>query len=307
MGSACAHLAILGPGVSETRDHDGSSLSLNVVERLDALRRERAQLRGTVGFVPTMGALHRGHASLLERARRECDSVVCSIFVNPTQFGPGEDFEAYPRTVEDDLSLCRGAGVDLVWTPQVSDIHLPGCETEVRVSGLGSRFEGASRPGHFQGVATVVAKLFGATSPHKAFFGQKDLQQLFLIRQMTRDLLMPIEIVGVTTARGDNGLALSSRNKYLTQEQREEAGAIYRGLKKVAQAFAEGERDVSRLEEVFRRELGTMQDAQVERFDLLEAGLARKFQEGESVESGFCSVAVRYAGVRLIDNIELCS
>ena len=280
---------------------------MKVVERLEALRSERLSLAGTIGFVPTMGALHRGHGKLLETARATCDSVVCSIFVNPTQFGPNEDLDAYPRTLVDDLQLCREAGGDLVWTPEVEDIHLPGCETEVRVTGLGSRFEGESRPGHFQGVATVVTKLFGATSPHRAFFGQKDLQQLFLIRKMTRDLLMPIEIVAVPTARDQNGLALSSRNKYLDDRQRIEAAAIFRGLRAVQRNFAADRRQVSLLEEVFRREVGTMEDAQVERFDLLNADLSKKLVEGESMEAGFCSVAVRYAGVRLIDNIELCS
>lgn len=233
--------------------------------------------------------------------------MICSIFINPTQFGPSEDLDAYPRTLEKDLQLCREAGVDLVWTPEVNDIHLPGCETEVQVTGLGSRFEGESRPGHFRGVATVVTKLFGATSPHRAYFGQKDLQQLLLIGKMTRDLLMPIDIVGVPTARDENGLALSSRNEYLNDRQRVEAAAIYRGLRAVRNSYQKGRRGVSQLEEVFRREVGTMEEAQVERFDLLDAELAKKFEEGESVEAGFCSVAVRYAGVRLIDNIELCS
>lgn len=278
-----------------------------VCKTLTEVREARARLTGTVGFVPTMGALHRGHGSLMERAAVQCDSVACSIFVNPTQFGPSEDFSSYPRTLDDDLALCKEVGVDLVWTPGVEDIHLPGCQTEVRVTELGSRFEGEARPGHFLGVATVVAKLFGAVSPHRAYFGRKDLQQLFVIQNMVRDLLMPIEIVPVETARDERGLALSSRNSYLTESQRRKASAIYRGLQEVVKRHRQGERNVIPLEEAFREELLEMQGAQVERFDLFDSGLTRAFREGESVESGFCSVAVRYEGVRLIDNIELCS
>ena len=214
---------------------------------------------------------------------------------------------AYPRTLEADLEMCREVGVDCVWTPTVEDIHLPGCQTEVIVTGLGSRFEGESRPDHFQGVATVVTKLFGAVCCDRAYFGQKDLQQLFLIRQMVRDLLMPIKIVPVATARDELGLALSSRNRYLTNEQRERAAGIYRGLQKVVERHRLGEKTGLRLEEAFRDELDEMRGAEVERFDLLDARLTKKYSEGESVESGYCCVAVRYAGVRLIDNVELCS
>jgi pantoate--beta-alanine ligase len=274
---------------------------------LGEVREVRAGLRGVVGFVPTMGALHAGHRSLLELARSECDSVAASIFVNPKQFGPSEDLAAYPRTLSQDLTMCEEAGVDLVWTPEVEDIHLPDCQTEVCVTGLGSRFEGEARPGHFQGVATVVSKLFGAVSPHRAYFGQKDLQQLFVIRQMVRDLLMPIKVVSVNTARDDRGLALSSRNSYLSSDQRERASAIYRGLKRVVERHRKGARKAELLEKAFRQELGEMVGAEVERFDLLDANLAKKYRKGESVDSGYCSVAVRYAGVRLIDNVELCS
>ncbi|MFA7479654.1 MAG: pantoate--beta-alanine ligase [Vulcanimicrobiota bacterium] len=277
------------------------------VERLEELRKARSELPGSVGFVPTMGALHQGHGKLLEKARSECEAVICSIFVNPTQFGPEEDFAAYPRTLAEDLQTCEAVGVDLVWTPRSEDIHLPGCETVVQVTGLGGRFEGVSRPGHFQGVATVVTKLFGAVAPHRAYFGQKDLQQLILITRMTRDLLMPIEIVPVETARDQNGLALSSRNRYLDQQQKVEAAAIYRGLQRVAEVAAGGQREASYLEEVFRHEVSTLEGAGIERFDLLDPGLTRTFEKGESITEGFCSVAVRYAGVRLIDNIKLCS
>lgn len=274
---------------------------------LSEFRRERGRLPGLVGFVPTMGALHDGHKSLMDRAGKECDSVVVSIFVNPTQFGPKEDFDAYPRTLDADLALCKSAGVSLVWRPAVEDIHLPGCETVVSVSELGARFEGAARPGHFQGVATVVTKLFGAVQPHRAYFGQKDLQQLFLLRRMAYDLLMPVEIVGVPTARDKRGLALSSRNSYLNPDQRESAAEIYRALRAVKDAFRGGTRRVEELESLFREGVSRMKGSEVERFDLLDATLGRRFEEGESITGGFCSVAVRYHGVRLIDNIELCS
>lgn len=184
----------------------------------------------TIGCVPTMGALHAGHASLIERARAECSCVVATIFVNPTQFGPNEDFSRYPRTLDADLDICRQAGADIVFTPTVSDMYSPDAETIVRVGGLSTILEGAHRPGHFDGVTTVVAKLFLITEPDRAFFGQKDFQQQLIIRRMVRDLNFPVEIVTCPIIREADGLAMSSRNRYLSAEERRTATAISQSL-----------------------------------------------------------------------------
>lgn len=278
---------------------------ITVVESLADLRQELAQRSRMVGFVPTMGALHQGHGRLMERARSENETVVVSVFVNPTQFAPGEDFERYPRTRESDIDLCRAAGVDLVWFAQVEELYPVGAQTWVEVEGLGQRFEGESRPGHFRGVATVVSKLFHAVQPTRAYFGQKDLQQLFVIRQMVRDLLFHLEVVAVPTARERSGLAMSSRNTYLSPEQREKAGTIFSSLLLVREAYRQGMREPGALRELFLRATVGLQ-AELERFDLLDSRLERLYQDGESVDSGYCSVALRLGKVRLIDNIELC-
>lgn len=194
-----------------------------------AVRNARKQGQ-TIGCVPTMGALHAGHASLIERARAECSCVVATIFVNPTQFGPNEDFSRYPRTLDADLEICRQAGADIVFTPTVSDMYSPDAETIVRVGGLSTILEGAHRPGHFDGVTTVVAKLFLITEPDRAFFGQKDFQQQLIIRRMVRDLNFPIEIVTCPIIREADGLAMSSRNRYLSVEERRAATAISQSL-----------------------------------------------------------------------------
>lgn len=194
-----------------------------------AVRNARKQGQ-TIGCVPTMGALHAGHASLIERARAECSCVVATIFVNPTQFGPNEDFSRYPRTLDADLDICRQAGADIVFTPTVSDMYSPDAETIVRVGGLSTILEGAHRPGHFDGVTTVVAKLFLITEPDRAFFGQKDFQQQLIIRRMVRDLNFPIEIVTCPIIREADGLAMSSRNRYLSVEERRAATAISQSL-----------------------------------------------------------------------------
>lgn len=183
-----------------------------------------------VGCVPTMGALHRGHVSLVERARSECDFVVATIFVNPTQFGPNEDFSKYPRTLEADLEMCRHAGADLVFTPQTSSMYSPDAQTFVRVTKLASVLEGAHRPGHFDGVSTVVTKLFNITEPDRAYFGQKDYQQQLVIRKMVADLDQPVEIVTCPIIREADGLAMSSRNRYLSEDERRRAGQLSQAL-----------------------------------------------------------------------------
>lgn len=276
-----------------------------VTRELQELRQHRAAWSGTVGCVPTMGALHRGHQALMQAARSQCDRVVVTIFVNPTQFAPGEDFAAYPRTEEDDLRLCRESGVDLVWLPEVGQLYPPGSQTVVDVGRLGQQWEGASRPGHFQGVATVVTKLFLAVQPTHAYFGRKDRQQLEVIRVLVRDLLFPVEVVAVPTVREPGGLALSSRNRYLDSEQREQASRIYEALTEVDRLFAQGQRQVAALEQRFRAVLERIPGALVERFDVLAPDWSRAYAADEAPSRATVCVAVRWAGVRLLDEWEL--
>ncbi len=277
-----------------------------VVRDLAQLRGQRQLWHGEeVGFVPTMGALHAGHQSLMRQARQECGKVVVSIFVNPTQFGPGEDFAAYPRTEAADLEVCAAAGVDLVWLPEQDQLYPPGSQTFVEVERMGRLWEGASRPHHFRGVATVVSKLFHAVMPTRAYFGRKDRQQLQLIRTMVDDLLFPLTVVEVPTARDARGLALSSRNAYLSAEQREEAAAIYRSLRALRTAHQAGERDAGRLEEVFREGLKELEGARIERFDIVDPRFQEAYGAGSQVVTGCVCVAVIYGGVRLLDEMEL--
>ncbi|RBY76783.1 pantoate--beta-alanine ligase [Geodermatophilus sp. TF02-6] len=212
-----------------------------VAETASDLHRLRAQLPGPVALVPTMGALHRGHRTLVRAARERAGSVVVSVFVNPTQFGPGEDYDRYPRTWDADLAALTEEDVDVVFHPQVDDVYPPGAlGVTVHPGPLGGVLEGAVRPGHFAGVLTVVAKLFGLTRPDLAVFGEKDYQQLTLIRAMARELALPVEVVGVPTVREDDGLALSSRNRYLSPQQRAAAVTLPRALRAGAAAGPQG-------------------------------------------------------------------
>ncbi len=216
---------------------------MKVVQSLADLRAERRRLADPFGLVPTMGFLHEGHLSLVRRAKAECASVAVSIFVNPTQFGPTEDLENYPRDLPKDLDLLRREGVDLVWTPDAKEIYPSGYQTWVTVDEVTRRLEGARRPGHFRGVATVVTKLFTAFQPRRAYFGQKDAQQAIVVRQMTLDLGFPIEIVVCPTVREPDGLAMSSRNAYLSPKERQAATVLYRALTAAEDAFRRGERE----------------------------------------------------------------
>lgn len=210
---------------------------MQIIRDMDALRAVRRGWEGTLAFVPTMGALHAGHLRLVEEAKARAAQVAVSIFVNPLQFGAGEDLGRYPRPEEQDLAALEAAGVELVWLPEVGDLYPEGFATRISVAGVSDRWEGAARPGHFAGVATVVAKLLIAVAPEVAVFGEKDFQQLAVIRRLTADLGLPVEIAGVPTMRDADGLALSSRNAYLTAEERERAVAM-------PAALAQARRDI---------------------------------------------------------------
>jgi pantoate--beta-alanine ligase len=218
---------------------------MHLVTRLSELRDARAQLPSPVGFVPTMGALHAGHRSLVERARAQCKAVVVSVFVNPLQFGPNEDFAAYPRSVDDDRRVLESLGVDLLYVPEASEIYPRQLDVFVEPTGLAQYFEGAKRPGHFRGVATVVCKLFNMIQPQRAYFGEKDAQQLAVIRRMVADLDIPIEIVACPTLREPDGLALSSRNAFLTANERREAPRLQAALRALADQLEAGVQDVA--------------------------------------------------------------
>ena len=252
-----------------------------------------------VGFVPTMGALHAGHRSLVERARTDCDYVIVSIFVNPTQFGPNEDLDAYPRTFAADLDMCKDAGADLVFHPDAAEMYPTPSSTTVLLSDLTETMEGAHRTDHFGGVALVVAKLFNIVGPCTAFFGEKDAQQLRVVRRMARDLSMPVEVVGCPTVREGDGLAMSSRNVYLSAEERKKALALSRALREVEKAIGEGERDVAALEAKGRAELSGV-DA-VDYFDVVDPDSLE--HQTEVTGTVLVCGAVRVGKTRLIDNI----
>ncbi len=223
---------------------------MQTVVTLPELHTARSGLPGPVGLVPTMGYLHPGHLSLVRRARSECASLVASIFVNPTQFGPEEDLSTYPRDLPRDLALLEAEGVDLVWTPTAEVMYPPDFQTWVTVEKVTQPLEGARRPGHFRGVVTVVAKLFNGVRPDKAYFGQKDAQQAVVIQRLVRDLSYPIEVVVCPIVREPDGLAMSSRNTYLEPAQRQAATVLYRGLSAARQAFQAGERRAGRLRQI---------------------------------------------------------
>ena len=277
--------------------------SMIIVSTLDELRSARSILDEPVGLVPTMGFLHEGHLSLVRRAAEECASVVVIIFVNPTQFGPSEDLSAYPRDMERDLRLLEPLGVDLVWTPTPEIMYPDGYQTWVEVEALTDPLEGAQRPGHFRGVTTVVAKLFNGVQPAKAYFGQKDAQQVAVIRQMARDLNFPLEVVVCPTVREPDGLAMSSRNTYLVDEQRQAATVLYHALNAATDAYDAGECDAEKLRVLMRETiavelLAEMQYVSCADYDTL--------QELETVTGKtLLSMAVFVGKTRLIDNFVL--
>ena len=260
----------------------------------------RSELPGPIGLVPTMGYLHPGHISLVRAARRECRSVIVSIFVNPTQFGPGEDLSTYPRDLPRDLALLEEAGVDLVWTPTAEVMYPPGYQTWVAVDEITRRLEGARRPGHFKGVTTVVAKLFNATRPDRAYFGQKDAQQAAVIRRMTRDLSYPIEIKICPIVREPDGLAMSSRNSYLDPAQRQAATVLNRALTAASQAFSAGQRDAEALRTMM---VAIIESEPLAHMQYVSCADLETLEEIEGqVSQALLSMAVFVGKTRLIDN-----
>jgi pantoate--beta-alanine ligase len=274
-----------------------------IVTELDELRSARLLLDGTVGLVPTMGYLHEGHLSLIRRAKAECNSVAVSIFVNPAQFGPNEDLAKYPRDLERDLKLLEPLGVDLVWTPTAEVMYPSGYQTWVEVEALTKGLEGAMRPGHFRGVTTVVAKLFNAVQPQKAYFGQKDAQQAAVIRRMTLDLNFPIEIVVCPTVREADGLAMSSRNKYLEGEDRRAALVLFRALSAAKEMYEAGERNAEKLRRKMKEVIAAEPRA---RMQYVSCADYDSLEELEAVTGKtLLSMAVLIGETRLIDNFVL--
>jgi len=276
---------------------------MKVVHTLAELRSARKDLPEPVGLVPTMGYLHQGHLSLVQAAHKTCPSVAVSIFVNPTQFAPTEDLASYPRNLEKDLCLLEEAGVDLVWAPDEKTIYPDRFQTWVTVQEVTRYLEGFYRPEHFRGVTTIVAKLFNAVQPQQAFFGQKDAQQAVVIKQMVRDLNFPIDIVVCPIVREADGLALSSRNTYLSPLERQAATILNKALIAAEKAYLAGERDAERIRQVMHSEFQTEPLANVQYASCADP---RTLQELETISQGaLLSVAVYIGKTRLIDNLVL--
>jgi pantoate--beta-alanine ligase len=275
---------------------------INRRQRMSSVARKiRREQDRTIGLVPTMGALHDGHLSLVREARRMCDVVVVSVFVNPTQFGPGEDYEKYPRDLTKDTALLTDYNVDYIFAPTVDEIYPKGFSTYVNVEGLSEQLEGSARPGHFRGVATVVTVLLNTIRPDFAFFGQKDAQQAIVIRRLVKDLAFDTEIVILPTVREDSGLAISSRNLYLTPEEQTAATVIHRALVQAKTAYKEGERSAGRLVDLVR---STIEGEPRARLDYVSVTDAETLEKLEKLDERPILIAVAaYIGkTRLIDN-----
>ena len=277
---------------------------MQVVASKDEMRRACRESARPLGLVPTMGALHDGHLSLVDRARADCASVAVSIFVNPTQFGEGEDFDKYPRDLDGDLEMLRLRGVDSVFVPNVAEVYPPGFDTWVDVGPIADRLEGVARPGHFRGVATVVAKLFGIVQPERAYFGQKDGQQTVVVRKLARDLDMGIEVVVLPTMREADGLAMSSRNIRLNPEQRRAAPVVYRALSAGRAVWEQGETNAAEIHSAAQRELDS--EPLLGSVDYVSLADQETLEEVEQATPGaMLSVAAHLGPVRLIDNVIL--
>ena len=276
---------------------------MKIVGKINEMRRLRQQIAEPVGLVPTMGYLHEGHLALVERARAENSSVVASIFVNPTQFGPQEDFKHYPRDHELDLSILEKEKTDIVFMPSVAEMYPEPFDSWVEVSKITKHLEGAARPGHFRGVATVVAKLFNIVQPSRAYFGQKDAQQSIVIRKMVADLNMNLEIITIPTVREADGLAMSSRNIYLNSEQRQAATVLYQALSLAKQLWSHGEKNAERIRQQM---LAFIQRQPLTDIDYVSIADNETLDELDTVSPpALVSLAVRIGKTRLIDNVVL--
>ena len=280
---------------------------MNVCEEIDQVREQVAGARSRdparmVGLVPTMGALHAGHLSLIDAARRDCGWVVVSIFVNPAQFGPDEDLDKYPRPTSEDLDQCRASGVDLVFQPSVEVVYGSGCDTTVQVNAVSAHLCGRYRPGHFAGVSLVVTKLLNIVQPDRAYFGQKDAQQLAVIRRLAHDLNMPVEIIACPIVREPDGLALSSRNAYLNEREREQATVLYRSLLAIRDAVKGGSHDSAALVQAARDLIEQSGPCEIDYVELVDP---QSMQPLAHLEEGsiLAAVAVRFGECRLIDNL----
>ncbi len=285
---------------------------MEIAKTIESVRQlvKAARSKGkNIGLVPTMGALHIGHISLIEAAVKQCDFVVVSIFVNPTQFGPGEDFEKYPRPLDADLKICRKAGVDVVFVPTQEQMYPSENLTWVNVEKLTESLCGQSRPIHFRGVTTVCAKLFNIVAPDVAFFGQKDVQQAIVIKRMVADLNMPLEIVICPTVRRPDGLAVSSRNKYLTEEQKKDATLIYKSLQKCREMIDAGTTDSEMIIAEMRKILSQAPSIEIEYISIVDAETLQTIDPHTCLPTGrrggkvLAAVAVQIGSARLIDNI----
>jgi len=271
------------------------------IKTIADLRRTRAGLDSPVGLVPTMGYLHKGHLSLVEKAAEECRSVVVSIFVNPTQFGPREDYGSYPRNIPKDLEQLEKLGVDLVWIPENEEMYPPDFQTWVEVDILSRRLEGEMRPGHFRGVATIVTKLLTAVQPDQAYFGQKDAQQSLLIKQLVKDLNLPVKVNICPIIREDDGLAMSSRNVYLNPDERKAATVLYTALKKAEGAFLAGENDAEKIREIM---LATIHEEPLASIQYVSCANPETLEElSGKIILALLSLAVKFGDTRLIDNL----
>ncbi len=277
---------------------------MNVYSTIDDSRgtvRDAQRQGKTVGLVPTMGALHEGHMSLIRASKKQCDITVVTIFVNPTQFGPNEDFDAYPRPMENDLQACKNEGVDIVFTPSVETIYPADSQSAVRVTDVTERLCGTNRPGHFDGVTTVVAKLFNILPANKAYFGEKDYQQFVVIKKMVRDLNMPIEIVSCPILREPDGLAMSSRNVYLTDAHRTQALSLSRSLFAAQEQISYGEREVQTVTEAIRKEITSSGPVDIDYIELVDADSLTPLMNVDR-KARIC-LAVHIGSCRLIDNV----
>jgi pantoate--beta-alanine ligase len=277
---------------------------INRKQRMASIARKLRRENKTVGFVPTMGALHEGHLALVREARQMSDIVIVSIFVNPEQFGPGEDFQRYPRDLTADAAMLAEYEVDYVFAPDTDEIYGPTFSTYVYVEGLTETLEGASRPGHFRGVATVVTILFNTVRPDLAFFGSKDAQQVGVVKRLTRDLGFETEIIVVPTVREESGLAFSSRNAYLSDEEREKAPVIYQALRDAKLAFRDGERNASSIAQIVEEKISSEPLARIDYIAVVSNDDLEPIDKIEDKEV-LVAVAVRFGKVRLIDNVVL--